>query len=437
MIFLKYYYYIPIFSNFSNEKLYINYLKEVESKNINFERKNLTSKIIKKRIEKIKSNKSHNKNYTHNISLNSPNIPYIVRRVYPLKEIVEYINSLSSFQVEEINLNSYPFCKNPKISIIIPIHNYQEYILNLHQSIQDQSLKDIEIIYVDDNSTDNSSYLLKNLQKKDKRIVILKNKENMGPFYSRNKGAIFARGEYIQFIDGDDLIVGNILEKAYFIAKNQNVDVIQYMFMQHKGKINYNINEKTKNGIIFQPELSDQMYYGKGHLVQDNYYIFNKIYKTKIFLDALIYIGDDILKEKLYFNEDLLQLFSVLRVANSLLFIDYIGYAKIERVDNKKSLLRNGLNPSYANKIYYDNFIELKFLFNKTLNNKRDKAICLDFLRVNQFLYSSVCGRITKGYEFFDEVFDLLLKSEYFNEGQKKGLERLRKKIMANRKYNY
>ena len=64
------------------------------------------------------------------------------------------------------------------------------------------------------------------------------------------------------------------------------------------------------------------MFYGKGKLKQDNLYIFNKIIRKKAFLDALIFIGDDLLKAKLFLNEDLLQLFSVLRVAKSLLFIN-------------------------------------------------------------------------------------------------------------------
>ena len=69
--------------------------------------------------------------------------------------------------------------------------------------------------------------------------------------------------------------------------------------------------------MINQPELSDQMYYGKGKLTQDNYYLLNKIIKKKTFLDSLLFIGDDVLKIKLYMNEDLLLLFSILRVANS------------------------------------------------------------------------------------------------------------------------
>jgi glycosyltransferase involved in cell wall biosynthesis len=150
---------------------------------------------------------------------------------------------------------------------------------------------------------------------------LLKNKKNKGPFYSRNKAAIFSRGEFIQFVDSDDILINNILEKAYLIAKNKNIDIIQYKIVKKHIKFSI-LDETTSFNIIRQPELSDQMYYGRGKLRQDNYYIFNKLINKKTFLDSLIFIGNDFLKTELYMNEDLLQLFSILRVANSLLFIN-------------------------------------------------------------------------------------------------------------------
>lgn len=76
--------------------------------------------------------------------------------------------------------------------------------------MQFQSLKDFEIIFIDDCSSDNTSQIILELQKKDQRIILLKNKKNKGPFYSRNKGAIFSRGEYIQFVDSDDILVNYV-----------------------------------------------------------------------------------------------------------------------------------------------------------------------------------------------------------------------------------
>ena len=356
----------------------------------------------------------------------------ISQKEYSIDEINTYLDSFISFPITDKNISFFPFCYKPKISIIIPVYNNQNYILNLHKSIQDQSLEDIEIIYVDDCSTDNSIRIIENLQKKDQRIVLLKNKENKGPFYSRNKGAIFANGEYIQFIDSDDLIVGDILIKAYIEAKAKILDIVQYKIIERHNNKNKIINEITKGDIIRQPELSDQMFYGKGFLQRDNYYILNKIIKRDTFLKSLMFFGDDILKQNLYINEDIIQLFSLLRVTHSLLFINHIGYIKFNRDENKLLLRNIRRNPSYANRIFHDNFIELKFLFDRTKNDKHDKAICLDYLKTFLIQYGPITRHITKGYELFDNVFDSLLNYDYFDEDQKAQLDEFKNRIIIN-----
>ena len=89
------------------------------------------------------------------------------------------------------------------------------------------------------------------------------------------------------------------MEKSFFIAKDRDLDIVQYKFVLKKN--NYKIyDEKTNDSVIFQPELKEQMYYGKGKLKQTNHYIFNKIIKKIIFLKALKFIDDDTLKINLY-----------------------------------------------------------------------------------------------------------------------------------------
>ena len=86
------------------------------------------------------------------------------------------------------------------------MYNQREYIVKIYSCILNQSIKEIEIIIIDDYSTDNSFFLVKNMMEKDKRIIYLKNKKNRGQFYSRNKGILHSRGEYIIIIDPDDLL---------------------------------------------------------------------------------------------------------------------------------------------------------------------------------------------------------------------------------------
>lgn len=405
---------------------FINYLKYIEIKNDEFEKKNITSNYVKKIINKIKiknnSKVISDKKQTFNITDSN------------LTQTIDYFENLNIFNLTEHDIKPFKFVKKPKISIIIPIYNSQNFIFQILKSIQIQSLKEIEIIFIDDCSLDNASQIIVKLQKKDKRIILLKNKQNKGPFYSRNKAAIFAKGEYIQFLDSDDILINNILEKAYLIANNNNIDIIQYKFVRKKIKISI-IDEATSFNVIYQPELSDQMYYGKGKLKQDNLYIFNKLIRKNTFLNSLLFIGNDILKIKLYMNEDLIQLFSILRVANSLLFINYIGYLKLENM-NYTSLFNSHHNPKSANRIFHDNIIEIRYLFSKTLNNKKDKSIVLDFIKMSIKNYGAITKYITIGFDFFEETFKLLLASPYYDEKQKSKIEKYKKCIMINKNYS-
>ena len=114
---------------------------------------------------------------------------------------------------------------------MITLYNQKNYIKNVYSSIQKQELKDIEIIFVDDASIDNSSMIIDELMERDKRIIYLKNDINRLAFYSRNKGVLESKGEYILVIDPDDLLVNNILLKAYETAKEFNLDIVQFYMM--------------------------------------------------------------------------------------------------------------------------------------------------------------------------------------------------------------
>ena len=105
------------------------------------------------------------------------------------------------------------------------MHNQDKYIKYIYSSIQKQEIKDIEIIFVDDASIDNTAKIIKDLMRKDKRIIYLKNNVTRRAFYSRNKGILEAKGEYILVIDPDDLLINNILIKAYGIANQYELDI--------------------------------------------------------------------------------------------------------------------------------------------------------------------------------------------------------------------
>ncbi|MBZ9570430.1 glycosyltransferase [Methanobrevibacter sp. TMH8] len=115
----------------------------------------------------------------------------------------------------------------PKISVILPVYNVEDYLKETLDSIINQTLKDIEIICIDDGSTDNSLKILEEYAEKDKRIIVL-NQENSGAGVARNKGLKISKGEYLSFLDADDIFKPEMLEKAYEKSKKLSLDIINF-----------------------------------------------------------------------------------------------------------------------------------------------------------------------------------------------------------------
>lgn len=132
-----------------------------------------------------------------------------------------------------------------KISVIIPVYNVEMYLEQCVNSVMNQTLDDIEIICVNDGSTDNSLHILKELATKDKRLKII-NQENLGLSEARNRGIKEAIGKYISFIDSDDWIDVDFLEKLYSAAEENQADIAAAGIIKHFA------NGKTKKFISFK-----------------------------------------------------------------------------------------------------------------------------------------------------------------------------------------
>lgn len=118
----------------------------------------------------------------------------------------------------------------PKVSVIIPVYNVEKYLDECLDSVINQTEKDIEIICVEDCSTDSSLEILQEYAKKDERIVILRNEVNLGLSITRNKGLDIARGEYILFVDSDDFIELTLIETTLKYANG--VDIVCFNFRE-------------------------------------------------------------------------------------------------------------------------------------------------------------------------------------------------------------
>ncbi|OOB79954.1 MAG: hypothetical protein BEN18_02175 [Epulopiscium sp. Nuni2H_MBin001] len=115
----------------------------------------------------------------------------------------------------------------PKVSVIIPVYNVEEYLEECLDSVCNQTLTDLQIVCVNDGSKDNSLAILKRYAQKDKRIDIIDSK-NYGVSHARNLGLTRARGEYCYFFDSDDVLELNACELLYSICKQDNLDILYF-----------------------------------------------------------------------------------------------------------------------------------------------------------------------------------------------------------------
>lgn len=140
-----------------------------------------------------------------------------------------------------------------KISAIIPVYNSEKYLDRCLESLINQTLKDIEIILINDGSKDNSLLICKKYAKCDKRIILI-NKENEGVSIARNKGLEIATGEYITYLDSDDYLELNAFEEMYNIAINTNADIV--LFNHYNGNSSINNVKFPKNKLLKGNELT-------------------------------------------------------------------------------------------------------------------------------------------------------------------------------------
>jgi glycosyltransferase involved in cell wall biosynthesis len=287
---------------------------------------------------------------------------------------IKYVNFLKESKHEI----SYKQVKNPKVSFITTIFNQEKYLPKFIFSVQNQKLKKYELICVDDFSEDNSTKVIKELKKKDKRIKLIRNKRNMGALYSRYIGELNAIGEFIIFIDCDDLVMENGIFNSYKYLKRNNIDIIQFhIIKQDKNRIFISNFSNTYKKTIYQPYLSYIHYYNienkKG--AEYNYYLWNKLIKREIVNEAFKWMGKKFLKEKILMHNDCIILFSLLRKANSYKYLDEIGYYYYR--SNKNSTSSFVKNYKKSNEILHGLFTNIKFLYEKTDNTYLDKYFCI------------------------------------------------------------
>lgn len=253
-----------------------------------------------------------------------------------------------------------------KVSVIVPIYNVEKYLDKCINSLRNQTLNDIEIILVDDESPDNCPYICDKYAALDSRIKVI-HKKNEGLGYARNSGLKISTGEYIVFVDSDDYIELDTLEKCYFIAKENDYDFVKYNLIRHEKKNNkiFKINSPLETGIYDENRIKSKILLPMIGILPNqegdsyvNCSSCNFLYKSSIIKDnGILFVS-----EREYMSEDLI--FNIQFLLNSkkayvtdFYFYNYIanensltGVYRPERVE-KEIFLNKQLSNLIANEI--------------------------------------------------------------------------------------
>ena len=311
----------------------------------------------------------------------------------------------------------------PKISIISPIYNRGKYILRFLRSIQNQYFDNIEIIFIDDFSSDNSVELIKNYQFEDERIMLIEHNKNKGTLISRNDGALISKGEYLIFPDPDDILTQDILNTCYQYSKVNNYEIIRYnLFDQRENDIFYNsIVNKLDSRKIEQPELFYYLFYGVGKLKQIDFNLANKFIKREAYIRALNSINSFYLKQYMINFEDGIMNYILYKTSRSYYFLKNIGYFYIR--NNQSITISQNIN--YNNRFKFI-FLYLKLVFETTKNNKLEKKISILVFKWFLNLIKEGINSITKDINFFFDIINKYLKCKFIDNRSKIILKQLK-----------
>lgn len=282
-----------------------------------------------------------------------------------LKFLIFYIFIILIQKLTQKQIDQNLFCKkpklnlvnikNPKVSIIIPVYNTEEFLNSCLDSLINQTLKEIEIICVDDGSTDDSLFILNHYSKIDSRIIVLKQK-NKGAGVARNYGMSIAKGEYLSFLDSDDFFNKNLLTETVEKADETFSDIIIYNFQKY--------NQKTGKFSSSVMRLGKELWSKRTFNYSDfpekifNYFYpcaWNKLFRSSFIKNNNLYFQNNFRTNDLFFT------ITALASASKIYFLNksFVYY--------RTGLLNNSQSTNY---LYPMDFYKALFQIKKFLEEK-------------------------------------------------------------------
>ena len=305
---------------------------------------------------------------------------------------------------------------NPKISVIIPIYNCQQTIELSIKSIHFQNINDLEIILVNDLSSDNSSQLIESFQNIDKRIVIINNKRNMGTLYSRSIGALKSKGEYIIGLDNDDFFsFEEMLQNTYLNAKKNDFDIVEVKSLnipnyepRLKQIKNGNYIYHPDNLILHQPDLGPIT--SNKSLSFTDHFAWGKFIKSRIYKNALNKLGKDRYSVYNCWTEDMTIVFVLFNTAKSYIFLNLFGIFRLKSDSTTTHKLGN--LHKFLSFIYY-----LDVLFDFSKNDYETKSYIVQYALT--FSLKRISKLDKKYKKYFKSIINKILNCRFISKENK------------------
>lgn len=289
-----------------------------------------------------------------------------------------------------------------KVSIIVPVYNAEKYLEKCLSSFINQTMKEIEIIMVNDGSLDNSVKIIQEYQKKDERIQLIQ-KENGGQASARNLGLTKATGEYVAFIDSDDYVELDMCEKMYQATKNSYYDIVcsDYYITKNDEDSYYKVFLKKNSG-----EISAEEYIFSGAAP------WMKLYRRSFLINNQFQFPEGIIYEDFA---------SIPTLSKYKPTVYYLSEAYVHYVHHEGSTMRT---KEYKKK-YEDIFTAVQYLYDHLKGNEVDME--LEYL-ITYHLYLSALNfyqyekysQIDKLASFMKKNFPNWQKNPYLKQNSKK-----------------
>ena len=326
--------------------------------------------------------------------------------------------------------------ENPIISVIIALYNDEKYINATLKSVQNQRMKDIEIIIVDDCSNDKSLLYAEEARKNDPRITVTRNKKNMAILYTKSIGCLLAKGNYIFILDDDDIVVvDDLFDVIYKEATDNNFDIIEFRWMNSKS---YDMNSKSVNmnpfcvhkvGLVLkQPQLRRRFNRNeRGYHQLPDRYVWGRLIVKDVYFKILEALGDYGMQKYFTEHEDSITTFLLFKHASSFKKIDKMGICHFIN-----SQTASASNQRYTATRYYQtcqsfvNYAELVYINTENDTKSKEEA----FWVLQDWVLKTPCKTYDKTLNQTVKLIKKFYNDPLINQSQKKEIKNIYSKYL-------